>query len=199
MEYVLCHHGVKGQRWGIRRYQNADGSLTPAGRKRYENDDGSLNDAGRKFYAEQDRARRAAANPEQAARGTTLAKREQTAAIADAKQAVVNKITDKNTAAAVNSAAEAARKLSATEKQTRKKPEIQKMDLSNMSDKQMRDEINRALLERQYNEMFAPRKVNKGREFVGKALEVGGVMLTTAGAALSIAVMVQQLRGKVGG
>lgn len=30
----LYHHGIKGQRWGIRRYQNADGSLTPAGRKR---------------------------------------------------------------------------------------------------------------------------------------------------------------------
>lgn len=30
----LYHHGVKGQRWGIRRYQNKDGTLTPAGRKR---------------------------------------------------------------------------------------------------------------------------------------------------------------------
>lgn len=30
----LCHHGVKGMKWGIRRYQNKDGSLTPAGKKR---------------------------------------------------------------------------------------------------------------------------------------------------------------------
>lgn len=30
----LYHHGVKGQRWGFRRYQNKDGSLTPAGRRR---------------------------------------------------------------------------------------------------------------------------------------------------------------------
>lgn len=29
------HHGVKGQKWGIRRYQNEDGSYTDAGRKRY--------------------------------------------------------------------------------------------------------------------------------------------------------------------
>lgn len=33
-ETYLAHHGIKGQKWGIRRYQNADGSLTAEGRKR---------------------------------------------------------------------------------------------------------------------------------------------------------------------
>lgn len=32
----LQHHGIKGQKWGIRRFQNKDGSLTPRGRQRYE-------------------------------------------------------------------------------------------------------------------------------------------------------------------
>ena len=32
----LYHHGIKGQKWGVRRFQNKDGSLTPAGRKRYD-------------------------------------------------------------------------------------------------------------------------------------------------------------------
>ena len=31
-ETYLAHHGVKGQRWGVRRYQNPDGSLTPKGK-----------------------------------------------------------------------------------------------------------------------------------------------------------------------
>ena len=31
----LYHHGIKGQKWGVRRFQNEDGSLTPAGEKRY--------------------------------------------------------------------------------------------------------------------------------------------------------------------
>ena len=30
----LCHYGIRGMRWGIRRYQNKDGSLTAAGKKR---------------------------------------------------------------------------------------------------------------------------------------------------------------------
>lgn len=32
----IYHHGIKGQRWGIRRYQNSDGSLTSAGRSHYD-------------------------------------------------------------------------------------------------------------------------------------------------------------------
>lgn len=32
----LYHHGIKGQKWGIRRYQNKDGSLTPEGKKKYK-------------------------------------------------------------------------------------------------------------------------------------------------------------------
>lgn len=45
----LAHHGILGQKWGVRRYQNPDGSLTSAGKSRYQNEDGSINDSGEKF------------------------------------------------------------------------------------------------------------------------------------------------------
>lgn len=35
-EADLTHHGIKGMKWGVRRFQNADGSLTTAGKKRYQ-------------------------------------------------------------------------------------------------------------------------------------------------------------------
>lgn len=39
MSYIV-HSGIKGQKWGVRRYQNEDGTLTPEGEKRY-NEEGS--------------------------------------------------------------------------------------------------------------------------------------------------------------
>lgn len=38
----LYHHGIKGMHWGVRRFQNRDGSLTKAGFKRYRDDDGII-------------------------------------------------------------------------------------------------------------------------------------------------------------
>lgn len=45
-ESDLQHHGIKGQKWGVRRFQNEDGSLTAAGKKRYADN-----------YSEQQRTR----------------------------------------------------------------------------------------------------------------------------------------------
>lgn len=40
MDNELYHWGIKGMKWGVRRYQNKDGSLTNAGRKRYSDGSG---------------------------------------------------------------------------------------------------------------------------------------------------------------
>lgn len=47
-ERYLRHFGIKGMKWGVRRYQNKDGSLTAAGRKRQAQDDVSSDGGGSK-------------------------------------------------------------------------------------------------------------------------------------------------------
>ena len=48
----LAHHGIKGQKWGQRRYQNSDGSLTAEGRKHYGVAEGGSGSMSRKFNRE---------------------------------------------------------------------------------------------------------------------------------------------------
>ena len=64
-ESYLAHHGIKGQKWGVRRYQNADGSLTAAGRRRQERQEIKASKKKAKHYEKainksQDRIRRLA-------------------------------------------------------------------------------------------------------------------------------------------
>ena len=42
----LAHHGILGMKWGVRRFQNKDGSLTAAGKKRYGSDGGEADSSG---------------------------------------------------------------------------------------------------------------------------------------------------------
>lgn len=49
--HALYHHGIKGQKWGIRRFQNDDGTLTDEGRARYGVDaTGRMSERGRLLY-----------------------------------------------------------------------------------------------------------------------------------------------------
>ena len=41
-DQYIAHHGIKGQKWGVRRYQNADSSLTAEGKARYAKACGDL-------------------------------------------------------------------------------------------------------------------------------------------------------------
>jgi hypothetical protein len=47
-ESSLTHHGIKGQKWGIRRFQNEDGTLTSAGKSRYASLDRAINRVNRR-------------------------------------------------------------------------------------------------------------------------------------------------------
>lgn len=156
MEYVLVHHGIKGMKWGVRRYRNEDGTLTALGKRRLV--------------------------------GSNLQSRPTTADLKKAKKLASESSEMSNKLKKLN---EDASKIS-----DKSKP---KMDLSNMSDKQMRDEINRAMLEKQYNDLFAPQKVNKGREHVNDTLTIVGDVLTVTSTALSIAVLIRELKKGNGG
>lgn len=61
MTNELYHHGIKGQRWGVRRFQKDDGTLTPAGRKRYDEDFGDAQNEGGKRSINKDAVLKGAA------------------------------------------------------------------------------------------------------------------------------------------
>lgn len=49
MEQQLVHHGILGQKWGVRRFQNRDGTLTSAGKQRKESEKKGLTDKQKKI------------------------------------------------------------------------------------------------------------------------------------------------------
>lgn len=172
----LKHWGVKGMKWGVRRYQNADGTLTDAGKKRYyqEADAGHYDKEGyngtRYKTTKKGKKDILYADPNKWAKDDLSANKR----VADEASNMANKLKQVN------------------DNSLRNRPKA-KMDLSNMTDQQMRNEINRAILERQYNDMFAPQRSTRGREFVSKTLEVTRDVVAVGSSALAIALAIRDL------
>jgi hypothetical protein len=70
------------------------------------------------------------------------------------------------------------------------------LDLSKMTDQQLRERINRSNLEKQYNDMFGSegQQISKGRQRVSKILEYAGTTLALGSSALGIAVAIKELK-----
>ena len=174
----LYHHGTKGMKWGKRRYQNKDGSLTDAGKKRY------ARDAREKGYKNQD---------DDGTYYKTAGKkggRKETLDI-DADRYVTEDM--QRTKRVADDSANLARNMKNLNDKSIKNTPKTRLDLSNMSDKELRDQINRELLERQYNDVFNPPKVNKGKETASKVLDTAGDVLVVAGAAVGLALSLREL------
>lgn len=178
-KYELYHHGVKGMKWGVRRYQNKDGSLTDRGKKRYNRE------ADAAGYKETSLA--------SGARYRTTKKGKVERFDADPDKWVKDDLT-RSRRLADESSTMATRLKKLNDDSLKNRPKA-KMDLSNMTDKEMRDQINRALLEKQYNDMFAPQKTSKGREYASQVLETAGTVLAIGSSALGIALAIKELKG----
>lgn len=93
-EDYLAHHGIKGMKWGIRRFQNPDGTYTIAGRKRYGIGDAEK-EAQRKAKAKAKAAKQKAREESKALRAKRASERRVAkAAHGDASKRLLNKLTD---------------------------------------------------------------------------------------------------------
>lgn len=163
----LYHHGTIGMRWGIRRYQNKDGTLTELGKKRYNRD--ILDNA---------RKKKENRTPEDKLLDPERWVRED---ISNARDISGNASNMVNTAKEI-------------EKMTRKKESKTTPNLSRMTDQELRNAINRLEMERRYAELTRPENVSRGRKITQNVLDYAGTITSLAASGLGIALSIRKLK-----
>lgn len=219
MENYIYHHGIKGQKWKVRRFQNKDGSLTAAGRKRYQ----QMSDDDLKADIEKSKKREERTQLEsQAISARTTSSRKyyeqarETSALDRSNKylrakkdnltlkADIDRLTPKEKSKwedagdKLETASKLVSKLQdINQKHTERHTTKERFDLSEMSDKQLRDSIERQRLEDQYHQMFAQDVVtiSKGRERLNKIVDGAAGAIAIGTSVVSLALMIKQLKG----
>ena len=170
----LYHYGIIGMKWGVHRYQKKDGTRTAVGKKREKAGamtDDELSSQVRRMTLEKQYKTLSKENK-------PVSHTERTKKVVDAASNMVNQAKILN------------------RESVRTKRTKEKLDLSEMTDKELRDRINRTNLERQYSDLFAKEQptISKGQEFVTKCIDIGGSVLAIGSSALGIALAIKELK-----
>lgn len=171
----LKHYGVKGQKWGVRRYQNNDGSLTPEGRRRYGDND---NDNNRGNSGGGDNSGGGGNRGGNNSNNNNSNKRLEN--VSKGVSTTKKGVDDIANARYRSKEAEGRRNY--------------RKEASEMTDQELRDAVNRLNMEESYTRMMSGRHVDNGRNTVDRILSYGGTALAVANTALGIALAIKQLK-----
>ena len=165
-EEMLEHHGIKGQKWGVRRYQKEDGTLTAAGKKRYseqiaDNIKGRLKESAKKQTEKLNHEIRMRTDPMYRYKNT--------------KQPWDEKPSDKQPWDEKPS--DRSKHLSSNTKSDKK--------VSDMSDAELRSRLNRLQMEKQYDQLTNS-DISKGKKFVSDAIKAATTVATVSTTAITI-------------
>lgn len=199
----LQHHGVKGMKWGVRQYQNEDGSYTSAGKARYAKKAVTQMRNLSQQIQQIDAAHRK--TMEGAAKKKSINDMTDDELLKDNRRRALENQYKKNHQALKLQVQSAKEAVDQTQKAVTQMRDLSRqmeaarrrttpIDLSKYSDDELRKAINRKNLERQYQELFKdPESISSGQAKVDSVLSYAGTGLALTSTALGIAVAVKQL------
>ena len=191
VEDYLAHSGIHGMKWGVRRYQNEDGTLTEEGKRRYLKGYASVQD-NNGFKTEEDKANRL--------REIEFNKKNFDGEKWDKDRAETLK-KDQNDyfkpRADIANEARKAVSIAADEVGRNRQGSklVNKKDYSGIPDDEMRRRINRLSMEKQYGDLTGDNKyVMTGREKAKEVLQTVGALLGIAVSAVTVAGLIHNIR-----
>ena len=206
MDNELQHFGIKGMKWGVRRYQNKDGSLTPAGKKRYDESD---EEREKKEKSKKTKAKVATAAVATAAVATAAAMNKDKIKKGMDYVKANKPSKDEKKETTVDDYKESLKKTQSADKALQGIKDIVnkaddvayakkvRNDLTQMTDKELQQAVNRLNMEERYSQVMQQRhKIDRGESKVNQILDVAGNVLSGAATALTIAVAIKELNKK---